>query len=238
VAEDPTAFVVAIDGPAGAGKSSVSKTVALRAGLSFVDTGAIYRSVALLAAEQGVSPDDSEALAKLALGLPIRFEMHRTDKGDVNHVFLAGRDVTQEIRTPAITQASSKVSRHPPVRAALLDLQRRLGDDPRGALLEGRDIGTVVFPDAPVKIFLTATTYERAKRRMLELQSKDPSQTLEQVMQAIEARDVADSTRDVAPLKAADDATTLDTSGLDFEEVVGLILQRIEQARTARGETR
>src|SRR4051812_40694718 len=159
-------FIIAIDGPAGAGKSTVSKILARRLGFSLVDTGAIYRCVALAAREQGVKLDDDAALERMLDGLRIGFKM----EGKHNHVFLGGRDVSDAIRTPENSLAASQVSSRPIVRAKLLDLQRRLAlEAEEGAILEGRDIGTVVFPDADVKIFLDADPSIRARRRFEEL---------------------------------------------------------------------
>lgn len=227
----PDGVVVAIDGPAGAGKSTVAKAVATEAGLSLVDTGAIYRTVALIAERRGISTDDAEALAAVARGLPISFEL----RGGKNHVRLGDDDdVTDAIRAPSISMGASKVSRHPPVRDALLDLQRRLGDGPTGAVLEGRDIGTVVFPNAAVKVFLTASPEERARRRSLELSEKGQAEPYEKVLAEIRARDEQDMNRAVAPLKPADDAVVVDSSDLSFQEVVARILDLVERARAAR----
>jgi CMP/dCMP kinase len=207
--------VVTIDGPAGAGKSTVAKQLARTLGYRLLDTGAIYRSVALVAVRRGVAWSEAEALAALARDLDIRFEF----VGDVNHVFVAGEDVSVAIRTPEISQGASQVSAHPPVRAALLDLQRRLGAG-GGVVVEGRDTGTVVFPQAQAKFFLVATPDERARRRVAELAQRgtvvDHATTLAEIME----RDARDSGRDVAPMKAAPDAVLIDSSAMTIDDVV------------------
>jgi histidinol-phosphate aminotransferase len=231
------AVVVALDGPAGAGKSTVARLVAEKAGLALVDTGAIYRSVALEALRRKVSVDDGEGLAKIAIELArnLRFEMI----DGKNRVFL-GRgngsgeeDVSEAIRTPEVSAAASSVSRHAEVRGALLDLQRALGRRHPGAVLEGRDIGTVVFPDARVKAFVTASPAERAKRRMKELADKGMTEPFEKVLAEIEARDKQDSERAVAPLKPAKDAVLVDTTGKPLDSVVDEVLALVKRAMTA-----
>ncbi len=220
--------IVAIDGPAGAGKSTVSKAVAERLGLSLVDTGAIYRSVALLATRQGVGLEDDAGLERLLGELNLEFKV----EDGRNRVFLNGEDVSDAIRTPEISRGASVVSARPVVRAGLLELQRRLARAaPGGAVLEGRDIGTVVFPEADVKFFLTASDEVRAQRRHSELQAKGVSITLEQVLEDQRKRDLQDTTREVAPLVAASDAHRIDASGLTSEQVVGQIVAIVEKVR-------
>ncbi|HEY6909565.1 MAG TPA: (d)CMP kinase [Myxococcales bacterium] len=209
-----SAPIVAIDGPAGAGKSTVARQLARRLGFSMIDTGAIYRSVALVAQRRGVSWDDDEALrGMLAAGLGLEF------RGD--RVLVQGEDVSEAIRTPEISRGASVVSARPVVRKALLQLQRDLGRAAsRGAVLEGRDIGTVVFPDADVKFFLTASDEARAGRRHAELLERGLSVPIEEVLADQRRRDRDDSERAIAPLRAAADAIRVDTTGLDLEEVV------------------
>lgn len=210
-------FIVAIDGPAGAGKSTVARLVANRLGFALVDTGAIYRCVALAALSRKIDLDDEEALGALAESLQIDFHF----QDDANRVSLDGQDVTDAIRTPECSRAASRVSARPPVRAALLELQRRLARTaPSGAVLEGRDIGTVVFPDAPLKIFLTASAEERARRRFEELRAKGSGVEFADVLNDQMARDHEDTSREVAPLKPADDAVLYDTSARSTDEVV------------------
>jgi cytidylate kinase len=207
--------VVTIDGPAGAGKSTVAKQLARTLGYRLLDTGAIYRSVALVAVRRGVAWSDAEPLAALARDLDIRFEF----VGDVNHVFVAGEDVSVAIRTPEISQGASQVSAHPPVRAALLDLQRRLGAG-GGVVVEGRDTGTVVFPQAQAKFFLVATPDERARRRVAELAQRGTVVDHATTLAEITERDARDSGRDVAPMKAAPDAVLIDSSAMTIDDVV------------------
>jgi len=204
--------VVTIDGPAGAGKSSVAKQLARRLGYRLLDTGAIYRSVALVAKQRGIAWTDAKACAEIARALDIVFDF----VGDKNHVSVGGEDVTAAIRTPDVSQGASQVSAHPEVRAALLDLQRRLGAG-GGVVVEGRDTGTVVFPNADAKFFLTASDEERAKRRMLELGQGADLQT---VLREIRERDHRDASRDVAPMVPAADALIVDSSTQTLEEVV------------------
>lgn len=216
---------VALDGPAGAGKSTVAKLVASRLGYALVDTGAIYRSVALLASRQGVAFDDDAGLERIVETLAISF---RFEDG-VNHVRLEDEDVTLAIRTPEISQASSQVSARSVVRAGLLALQRRLAGQ-GGAVLEGRDIGTVVCPDAPVKFFVTASPEERARRRYRELEERGTPPPFEQVLAETKERDARDEGRQHAPLRPAEDAIVLDCTSLDVEAVVERILEAVRVA--------
>ena len=212
-------LVIAIDGPAGAGKSTVSKAVAGVLDLTLVDTGAIYRSVAYTAKRQGVSWDDADGLAKIVGTLNIGFRM----QDGQNHVFLDGQDVSQAIRTPDISEGASKVSSVGVVRDGLLDLQRSLAGA-HGAVLEGRDIGTVVCPDAPVKIFLVATAQERARRRLAQMEDSGQSGNYDEVLADIQARDKRDSERAQAPLKAAEDAIHVDCTSMSIQEVIDAIV--------------
>lgn len=221
-------IIVALDGPAGAGKSTVAKLVAARVGLSLVDTGAIYRTLALCALRTGVSVDDGAGLGGVAGTLPARLRFQVQD--GQNRVFLDGEDVSNEIRTPAVSAAASSVARHPEVRGALLDLQRALGRMGKGSVLEGRDIGTVVFPDADVKAFVTAAPEERARRRLAELAGRGDSADYQTVLDEIVARDKQDEERPVAPLKAAADAIRVDTTGKSLEQVTDEIVALVEAA--------
>ena len=217
--------IVAIDGPAGAGKSSVAQAVADRLGFCRVDTGAIYRAVTLLALERGIPPEDQPVLGELTRTLDLRFEGGR--------VFLGDRDVTQDIRSRAVTEAVSPVAAVPEVRAGLLELQRRLGRaHPRGAVLEGRDIGTVVFPDAEVKVFLTASDEERARRRHAELAAAGRPDAYDDVLANIRGRDAFDSGRETAPLELAASAVEIDTTDHGFDAVVEMVLALVEPARS------
>jgi CMP/dCMP kinase len=208
-------MVIALDGPAGAGKSTVARAVAAELGFTYLDSGAMYRCVALAALERGESLDDGEGLGVLAEGLEIGFDGPR--------VLLGARDVSAEIRTPVVTAAASRVSVHPRVRAAMVGRQRQListGD----YVAEGRDIGTVVSPEAPLKIFLTASDEERARRRAAET-----GEELEAVLAAQRRRDARDSEREHGALRPAEDAVELDTSSLNLDEVVSRIVDSARQ---------
>ncbi|MFE8598135.1 (d)CMP kinase [Archangium violaceum] len=224
-------FIVAIDGPAGAGKSTVSKVLARRLGFALVDTGAIYRSVALKARREGLAFDDDEKLGELLSRVHISFQV----EGEDNHVFLDGEDVSGEIRTPENSMAASQVSSRPVVRAGLLSLQRRLAlQAPKGAILEGRDIGTVVFPDADAKFFLEADPSTRARRRFEELFQKGVERSLEEVLADQIKRDQDDASRAVAPLKPAEDAVRLDSTIMPLSEVVRVLEQTILERMSKR----
>jgi cytidylate kinase len=225
-------FIVAIDGPAGAGKSTVSKLLARRLGFALVDTGAIYRSVALMARREGIASDDDARLGELLARIHIHFQV----VGEENRVFLDGQDVSSEIRAPEISMGASQVSSRPVVRAGLLALQRRLAlEAEKGAILEGRDIGTVVFPDADAKFFLQASPEVRARRRFEELFQKGVEASLEQVLADQMQRDRDDSARAVAPLKAAEDAIRVDSSSLPLSEVVHEMENEIQRRLAQRG---
>jgi cytidylate kinase len=225
-------FIVAIDGPAGAGKSTVSKLLARRLGFALVDTGAIYRCVALMARREGIPSDDDARLGELLGRIHIHFQV----VGEENHVFLDGQDVSGEIRTPEISMGASQVSSRPVVRAGLLSLQRRLAlEAEKGAILEGRDIGTVVFPDADAKFFLEASPEVRARRRFEELFQKGVESSLEDVLTDQTKRDRDDSARAVAPLKAADDAVRMDSSSIPLSEVVHKLEDEIRRRLAQRG---
>jgi len=224
-------MIVAIDGPAGAGKSSVALRLAGQLGLTLVDTGAIYRTAALAARERSIALDDDPKLERLLAGLAS--DLAFSQSGGKTFVALAGRDVSALIRDPEMSKAASAVSARPVVRAALLGLQRQLGRSapPPGAVLEGRDIGTVVFPDAEAKFFLTASPEVRAERRHRELMARGIPSTLEAVLHDQEKRDHDDSTRAVAPLKQASDAVLIDSTQIDLDHVVDRIVAVLRERK-------
>jgi cytidylate kinase len=207
-------LLITIDGPSGAGKTTVSRILADRLGYRYIDTGALYRGVALAAISSGLNPDDDNGLEKLCNTLKTSFVL---DKKGLR-LILNDSDITDRIRTPEITMFASAVSARPVVRSFLLNLQRDLGRE-KGVVFEGRDMGTVVFPGADVKFFLDASPKNRAKRRYKELKSINP-QPLEAVERDMDRRDKNDSTRDLAPLKPAEDAIRIDSTDLSIETVV------------------
>ncbi len=210
---------VAIDGPAGAGKSTLARLLAAALGFTYIDSGAMYRCVALASRERGIAPDDGEALGRLAHALEIRF----VPSQQAQRVVLDGGDVTEAIRTPDISALASRVSVHPSVREAMVTLQRSLGER-CDVVMEGRDIGSVVFPEAPKKIFLTATSAERARRRLEDLRARgDDSQTLESVLADLIERDRRDEERATSPLIRTPDAREVLTDGLTPAELVRLL---------------
>jgi cytidylate kinase len=222
-------LIVAIDGPSGAGKSTITRLLAERLGYVNIDTGAMFRTVALAVRRAGVSLDDEDALDRVCRGCTIEFV--RTNGLSV---LLNGEDVSAAIRTPEISLLTSSVSSKKPVRDCLLTLQRQLGRD-GGVILEGRDIGTVVFPDADVKFFLSASAEERGRRRFLELQARGETHTLEETIEAVVKRDRQDEEREHAPLRRADDAIEIDSTGLSIDEVldrmVGVVNSRLKATR-------
>lgn len=219
--------VIAIDGPAGAGKSTVAHRVAQRMGYVLVDTGALYRGVALAAREAGVDFSDGTALGALTARLQLSFV---SDAEGRPHLHIGGEDRSDAIRTPEVSMAASHVSKHAEVRAGLLEMQRRLGAD-GGVVLEGRDIGTVVFPDAEVKVFLTASPTTRAHRRVDDLKARGIDANLTDTLRDVETRDRQDSRRPVAPLKPAEDAVQVDSTSLSIDGVVERIVA-LAQAST------
>ncbi len=222
-------MIVAIDGPSGAGKSTIAKIVAKTVGFSCLDTGAMFRSIAVLALEKGISLDDDAALGALATENEIAFTFDDNEER-TQHVFIAGKEVTSAIRTAQVDKAVSPVSAAPSVRAALLEQQRRIGNA-GNYVVEGRDIGTTVFPQAEVKIFLTASAEERARRRVSQNEARGiGSVDYEEVLADIIRRDQADSTRAVSPLRQAEDAYLLDSSDLTIDQVVEAICSRVKQA--------
>ncbi|MCB1538922.1 MAG: (d)CMP kinase [Rhodospirillales bacterium] len=212
-----TAPVITIDGPSASGKGTLARALAKRLNFYYLDTGAIYRALALDLLARGIDPDDADSCAAEARRFAPLFRPEMTE--------------TPDIRTDTVAQASSKSSRHPGVRAALLDLQRDLAHNPpapfKGAVLDGRDTGTVVCPDAPLKLFLTANPAERAVRRTKELLSRGIPTTYEAVLQDLESRDARDSSRDVAPLRPAEDAAAVDTTDMDADAALDHVLSLV-----------
>jgi cytidylate kinase len=217
--------IVAIDGPAGSGKSTVAKRLAKRLNFTHIDTGALYRGVAWLALQNGAALSDQSAVVNAAKSGT--FEFFQLPEGNLLHI--NGRNVSQLIRAEEVGKAASRVSAYPAVRELLLEFQRALGRN-GGVVLEGRDIGTVVFPQAEVKIFLTASIEARAQRRALELGEKGGAVDLEKVKQEMAQRDKQDMEREIAPLRQAADAVLVDTSGLTIESV----LDRLESIVRSR----
>lgn len=207
--------IVAIDGPAGSGKSTVAKMLAKRLSFAHIDTGALYRGVALLAMEKGVVLDDEDEVVKASKGITFRFQR----VAEENLLHLSDRNVGVEIRREEVGLASSKVSAYPKVRALLLNLQREMGEN-GSVVLEGRDIGTVVFPQAQVKIFLTASLETRAQRRSEELAAKGIQVEWEKVKEEMAKRDTQDTQRAIAPLRQAPDAILVDTSAMSIDSVL------------------
>lgn len=212
-------FAVALDGPAGAGKSSVAKAAAKELGFVYVDTGALYRTIALYLLEKGLDPADAQAAEAALPGLDIRLEY----APEGQKMFLGGEDVTGRIRTPEVSMATSAVAAHPAVRAFLLGLQRDLARD-NNVLMDGRDIGTVVLPQAQLKVFLTASPAERARRRAAQLEQSGQAVDYARILADIRQRDLQDSTREVAPLKPAEGSVLLDTSHMGFEQAVARLV--------------
>lgn len=226
-------MIVAIDGPSGAGKSTVAKEAAKRLGFSCLDTGAMYRSVAWKALSDGVSLDDADALGAIARDNDIDFG-HEPGDPTPKRVFIAGIEVTDAIRTAEIDRAVGPTAAVPAVREALVAQQQRIGRA-GDYVVEGRDIGTVVFPEAPVKVFLTASAEERARRRVKQNEARAIGSTdYEEVLADIKKRDEIDSSRATSPLKPADDAVLLDSTGKTVEDIIGFICDLAEKAQESK----
>jgi len=219
-------FIVAIDGPSGVGKSTIAKFLARKLSYRYIDTGAMYRAVALLAGNKGVSLEDADGLAEL--GREMQLDNRETSEGVRDILF--GEDVTEQIRATGISEQASILSRYPQVREALVEKQREMGKQ-GGIVMEGRDIGSVVFPDADVKVFLDADAGERAKRRCLQWKEKGMKVEMESLSREITARDQRDQNRKVAPLKVPDGALVIDTTDLCPEEVLEQIMSRVKEKK-------
>ncbi len=219
-------YLIAIDGPAGAGKSTVAKMIAGKLGYVYLDTGAMYRAVTTLALEKGIA-EDVDTVIELAKSIELKLAF----ENGVTKVFVDGEEITDKIRTPKVNAKVSDISRIPEVRLEMVRIQKKMGEE--GNLIsEGRDTTTVVFPNADLKIFLTASIDERAKRRFLEYKQKDVDTTLEDVKESIENRDHIDSTRKVSPLKVADDAIEIDSTNMKIEEEIDLILTELNKLKS------
>ena len=218
-------YSVAVDGPSGAGKSTLAKAAAAKLGIVYVDTGAIYRSIGYYVYCKGIDPKDAPAVIAILPELDIQM---RYGEDGVQRMILNGQDVSTQIRLPEMSMYASAVSAIPEVRTFLLEMQRQIART-TSVIMDGRDIGTVVLPNAEVKIFLTAAAEVRAQRRMKELEQRGTPQPFEEVLQQIVERDWADSHREAAPLKQADDAVLLDTGMLNFEESLAALLNIIRE---------
>lgn len=218
-------YAVAVDGPSGAGKSTLAKAVAKELHITYVDTGAIYRVIGLAVFRRSIEPRDEAAVVGLLPELDIGL---RHGEGGEQKMYLNGEDVSADIRLPQISMYASDVSALPPVRAFLLEMQRKFARE-QSVIMDGRDIGTIVLPDAEVKIFLTADAEVRARRRCLELEQRGTPKPYDEVLAELKERDYNDSHRAIAPLRQAEDAVLVDTSELDFEQSLALLLQTIRE---------
>lgn len=215
-------YQIAIDGPAGAGKSTIAKAIARRLGILYVDTGAMYRAIAYKALTLNLPLDQEQAISDMAWQTDIVLK-----NGEEERVLCDGEDVTEEIRSPEVTRAVSIIAAYPKVRERLVEIQRQKAQE-KSVVMDGRDIGTYVLPQADLKIFLTASLEERARRRWLELQEKGKNQSLESVQEDMKNRDRLDRERKVSPLVPAEDAYILDTTGLSIEEIVEEIVNKLK----------
>lgn len=218
-------YAVAVDGPSGAGKSTLAKAVAKELHITYVDTGAIYRVIGLAVFRRSIEPRDEAAVVGLLPELDI--DLRHGEDGE-QKMYLNGEDVSADIRLPQISMYASDVSALPPVRAFLLEMQRKFARE-QSVIMDGRDIGTIVLPDAEVKIFLTADAEVRARRRCLELEQRGTPKPYDEVLAELKERDYNDSHRAIAPLRQAEDAVLVDTSELDFEQSLALLLQTIRE---------
>ncbi|HVF45833.1 MAG TPA: (d)CMP kinase [Pyrinomonadaceae bacterium] len=225
-------FIIAVDGPSGAGKSTLGRRLARELGLLYIDTGAMYRAVALACARAGVNTSNAERVGQVARRSSIRLE----GDPDSLRVILDGRDVSEEIRGESAGREASVVSAVPEVRRELVKRQREMGAVGSGVVLDGRDIGTVVFPDADVKFFLTAVPEERARRRLDEERAKERGASFEATLADINERDLRDATRDDSPLRIADDAVVIDTTESSVDEVFGQMLRTVRARQPGGGE--
>jgi cytidylate kinase len=222
--------VLTIDGPSGSGKGTISREVAHRLGWHYLDSGAIYRAVGLAAAWEGIDLSDPEHVAACAARTVIEF---RTDGAGEPHVIVNGKDATRQLRTETAGAAASAIAAHPAVRAALVDLQMGFRRAP-GLVADGRDMGTIIFPDAAYKVFLTASAEERARRRYKQLKEKGVSVNLDSLLHEIAARDERDAGRAVAPLRPADDAVIVDSTGTPITEVIERVLAVLPESLRPR----
>jgi len=220
ISTSPAIPVLTIDGPSGSGKGTISRAVAERLGWHYLDSGAIYRAVGLAAAWENIDLSDPDAVAHCAAHTDIRFDK---DGHGEPRVIVNGKDATHQLRMETAGAAASAIAAHPPVRAALVDLQKRFRQAP-GLVADGRDMGTIIFPDAAYKVFLTASAEERAKRRYKQLKEKGVSVNLDSLLHEIAARDERDAGRAVAPLKPAEDAVIVDSTGTAITEVIERVL--------------
>ena len=216
--------IITIDGPGGAGKGTAARRVAAKLGYRLLDSGALYRIVAYAAASNGINPDDGDAVAALVPTLQISFE--QGPAANAVQLMLNGADVSCAIRSQKVADLASRVAVHTPVRKALLGLQRSFAT-PAGLVADGRDMATVVFTDAPLKIFLTASAQARAERRYKQLRQQGESVSITRLLEEIKARDRRDESREVAPLRPAEDSVLIDSTSLSIDEVVNLILQHV-----------
>ncbi|MBI1937053.1 MAG: (d)CMP kinase [Ignavibacteriales bacterium] len=218
-------IIIAIDGPAGSGKSTAAKNIAEKLGFTYLDTGAMYRAITFLALQKGIA-DDVNSVIELArkISLKLKFE------NGITRVFVDGIEVTEEIRKPEINSKVSDISKIPEVRAEMVKIQKRMGSE-GNIIAEGRDVTTVVFPDADFKIFMTATLEERVRRRFKEFQEKNVQISFDEVKANLQMRDEIDSNRTVSPLKKADDALEFDNSKIGIEEELNILLDKIEEIR-------